>query len=385
MALEATLGVHRFDLLDKGALPKARDLLMGYAAAGGDLNQLYPNTNYPTPVWMSWLLANEAVFHSDSDDAKRQRQQTAFSFIKELGAKPVYKRFRGGSTVFSTALRHGAWVTIALLMEEGFDLSLEKKPPVLQLLNVMSIRYRDSGAEALLTLLLQRGASPDQGSDDGVDYPLTVACSKSLPACVDLLLQRDANPNIVDKYGATPIMHCIDNVLSGERDLFVRANQPEIVELLLRAGAHVNARTTQNRTFHSMVERACHDELKATLFALVEQYLGHAGKKQVPAKKAAAAKAPQLLSEEQIQRKKDIPHGGKQTEVAWILACFRENGITDFAAGSLSQAFTALKIDRYGEGSIVKCSTVEAEKILTKMTKRKASGLVMQGEQFRLV
>ena len=85
-------------------------------------------------------------------------------------------------------------------------------------------------------ILISRGANPNAKGDCGTTL-LHIACDEeSDPERVRYLLQHGADPNVVDDLGCTPLyLAAYDN--------------PEIVQLLLHAGANPNfARTDDGET-----------------------------------------------------------------------------------------------------------------------------------------
>lgn len=84
--------------------------------------------------------------------------------------------------------------------------------------------------------LVVAGADPNLAADDGVT-PLIAACSTCVPELVSFLLERRAAVNASDKYGQSAL------ILAAQQ-----CHGPDIVRMLLKAGANVNMRITTGDT-----------------------------------------------------------------------------------------------------------------------------------------
>jgi hypothetical protein len=85
----------------------------------------------------------------------------------------------------------------------------------------------------VLELLFANGGDPNARSGDRDQTALHYAAQRRQPGAVRLLLAKGANPNAVDNGGITPLH---------EAAIFAGQDNPEVVKLLLDAGANVNAR-----------------------------------------------------------------------------------------------------------------------------------------------
>ena len=121
-------------------------------------------------------------------------------------------------------------------------------------------------SDRMLRLLLEHGAPVDGRNEDGVTY-LQVAIENDDEEIVELLIERVANVNVTDEYGATPLMQVesldlmrllIDrgaNVNAADKEgqtalhrVVLEPGKFELAELLIAQGANVNARDNEGYT-----------------------------------------------------------------------------------------------------------------------------------------
>jgi hypothetical protein len=107
---------------------------------------------------------------------------------------------------------------LRLLLQQGLSVAPAEEAPI-----VLAVMRR--AAPAVLRLLLDRGAEPDQQRSDGTPV-LVLAARRGDHAAVDLLLQAGADVDAVDSQGRSALMHAV------ERDERV------VVAVLLLAGAN---------------------------------------------------------------------------------------------------------------------------------------------------
>ncbi|MES1221544.1 MAG: ankyrin repeat domain-containing protein [Bacteroidota bacterium] len=81
--------------------------------------------------------------------------------------------------------------------------------------------------------LLNKGADPNTYDDDSDNVLINAALYASAD-CMELLLQKKANPNLKNKLGQTPLMLC--------------THEPGKMKLLVKYGADINARSNSNNT-----------------------------------------------------------------------------------------------------------------------------------------
>ena len=81
--------------------------------------------------------------------------------------------------------------------------------------------------------LLDKGADPNAFDDDSDNVLINAALYASLD-CMELLLQKKADPNLKNKLGQTPLMFC--------------TNEADKMKMLVHYGADINARSNSNNT-----------------------------------------------------------------------------------------------------------------------------------------
>jgi len=115
---------------------------------------------------------------------------------------------------------------------------------------------------------LSAGNSPDAINFRGFSA-LQIAIEHSRPEIVRLLLAAGANPNLIDRFGTTPISRAID---AAREDADDRDAEPsfELVEMLLQHGADVYLAGPNG---HSAIQSA-NDWKHPLLVQLLLKYLG---------------------------------------------------------------------------------------------------------------
>jgi ankyrin repeat protein len=98
-----------------------------------------------------------------------------------------------------------------------------------------------NGAQHELIALLDAGASADAQDDNGWTA-LHFAAQDHRPAVVEILLQRGANPNLVNSHGNGPLWVAL---MRSKDDL-------RIVKLLLAAGANPDQKNASGRSPRDM-------------------------------------------------------------------------------------------------------------------------------------
>jgi hypothetical protein len=353
-----------------------------------DINSLVPDTYPKMPVWLQLLMYAEECYSQDEHEVKKQKLMDLLEKTIKPRGKPAYKRYRNQRTAFSIALYNSYTpVTALILVNDGLDLSLETKyPPVMDVVYNFPIWIDENETctdeLALLKAVLETGQSPNIGYDGKL--PLHYACGLSQVPAVELLLKYGADVNLPDNIGATPIMHAIDEPRSFSEDVWTREKPVEMVELLLKHGATVDARTKQNRTFHSIVKNACNAETKRKIFELVELYLGKDA--LTPPKAPPKKQFQQLLTDEQIAGKDELLYWDKGSQIEWMLDCFHENGVSEFETGHIAKAYQALQLPtEEGFNDIRKCSNSEAKKYLKKIMRIRKGFIEENDEIYKFI
>ncbi len=160
--------------------------------------------------------------------------------LLERGAKPTGKLIYNGKAENGTALAHvNDDRVLDLLLAAGMSanapVNAEQQPPL------CNVTLR--GSNHLLPSLLAAGANPNSADSQG-RTPLYIAATLgNAPAC-QLLLGHGALPDFsATEDGATPLLACLkSNEHHSSKD------KEEVVQILLAAGANVNARDAQGRT-----------------------------------------------------------------------------------------------------------------------------------------
>ena len=104
--------------------------------------------------------------------------------------------------------------------------------------------YRITAKSACLSLLLQYGADPNVRDSLGRTV-LEIAILWCLPDTVKQLLLHGADPNLTGAKGLTPLMK---SVILGIQDARPMEHKLEIIMYLLDAGAEIDAQTPEGKT-----------------------------------------------------------------------------------------------------------------------------------------
>ncbi|MBB6053661.1 ankyrin repeat domain-containing protein [Armatimonas rosea] len=192
-------------LIADGADINARiDFEWEYLSACGNVTPLMiaaRSVDGATVATLAWLLEHGADLFATSDE---RGHQNAAWYAAGLGGRWECLPWRNVPS-------HGE--RLRFLLDAGLEPT-----------NYMLWEACDAGDPTRVKLLLERGVSPhptDEGYSHGI--PLLRAAKSGSAACVQLLLDAGADPNVMDRQGMTTI-------LGG-------AGSAEVVQVLLAAGA----------------------------------------------------------------------------------------------------------------------------------------------------
>lgn len=205
------------------------------------------------------LLANGADVNSRGK--KKARQVTPLHCAKErcvaelllrAGAEVNLKDWRGWTPLSMAARECDSADLCELLLEKGADIHLVDKLKRGPLHYAAALQDRSS-AESTIGMLLTYTA-PLNDKDEGGYTPLRWAAGKGRAGAAKALIEAEASVDLADKQGFTPLHAaagkvCMD-IFKGSNwiDWSGSGNYPEVVRLLVDAGANVNARDREGRT-----------------------------------------------------------------------------------------------------------------------------------------
>ena len=132
---------------------------------------------------------------------------------------------------------------------------------------MMATSHRTDAVRALL----DAGAKVDEADDDGITI-LSWAAIANRVEMARLLIQRGADVNHVDKNGMTPLLYAAS----------IDFGDSAMIDLLLKSGAHADARTKEGLTALELARKYKHTHLMASLVgqghALPSQNLNSVGR-----------------------------------------------------------------------------------------------------------
>ncbi|MEI6972812.1 MAG: ankyrin repeat domain-containing protein [bacterium] len=222
--------------------------------------------------------------------ARRVHEETALHIAARLGDRGRIKRLldEGAdveartdygatplvfATIFATDMQ-----TFEFLVSKGANIRTQENDKS-TLLHTAAAHGKQDIAEFLLTQKLDVNAKTEYQST-----PLHAAVANARTEVVQLLLDRGAKVDPADVLGATPLHHgvelaCVNAVIPGNKYL-------EVLDLILRMGADVNAKTTQDAPMTSGIPsqikagatplsialRYAHSERNKDVVALLKKY-----------------------------------------------------------------------------------------------------------------
>lgn len=153
--------------------------------------------------------------------------------LRERGAAPNKMLFAIPTTVFQYACSRAPATYVALLLEFGAEIKSEC------LFDTMDNNSDERAAE-ILDILISAGANIEavrfSGNGEECWDPLPFACVRGMDACVRVLLRADADPNRPLWDGSTCLHMAADK------------ENPTIIEMLLDAGAQIDAQDKKGNT-----------------------------------------------------------------------------------------------------------------------------------------
>ncbi len=139
----------------------------------------------------------------------------------------------GGDTALNAATAHGNKAMVELLLSRGADVNARVTTGGTVLHTAV-----ENGFQAVAETLLQHHANVNAPfpPNNGGETPLHLAVIKSYPNLVNLLLKYGADVNATNGSGRTPLVHAINH------------GRPDLVQKLLAAGANPNLPSTEGRS-----------------------------------------------------------------------------------------------------------------------------------------
>jgi ankyrin repeat protein len=189
--------------------------------------QLFPFLDYAVPGWSHHLRGQpekelkELILSLLNNDSN-------FSNFKQVWNPRYLPQFSSGMTGLHIAANFGlASIVSSLLTSEGVDVDSKDDKYGRAPLSWAA----DNGYEAVVKLLLEKGADVESKSNNG-RTPLSWAAKNGHEAVVKLLLEKGADVGSQSIYGQTPLSWAAEN------------GYEAVVKLLLEKGADVESRDT---------------------------------------------------------------------------------------------------------------------------------------------
>lgn len=187
--------------------------------------------------WPRWRLPRRALVSSDLPHAAANGDVDAVDKLLALGI-PINAIDSQGATALIRAAGSGYAGLVVRLLEAGADATHAAHSGATCLSAAVAARR-----EAVVTTLLQHDVAADQRLPGG-GTPLMIAAALGLPRLAEPLLERGADANAADERGNTPLLTAAQFAFDN-RDTAVCS---ELLELLLRAGARLDARNQSGQT-----------------------------------------------------------------------------------------------------------------------------------------
>jgi ankyrin repeat protein len=172
------------------------------------------------------LLSGETPLMTAIDNGNRD----AASLLLEHGADVNAREKNGGQTALMWAAANRSPELVRLLVDRGADPRARSTRGFTPLLFAAQQGDVESGR-----LLLQAGADVNEGSGNDRKTALMVAAASGNREFSVLLLEKGANPDLMDEGGCTALHYAASD-----------GNGADMVRALLAHGAHPNPRTTRD-------------------------------------------------------------------------------------------------------------------------------------------
>lgn len=166
------------------------------------------------------------------DEACAGNRAAVVLFLK-TGMSPL-TRGKDDVTALHCAARHGQDKLVRLLLNRGAEADARSKDGRSPLHEASS-----KGSVEVVRILLDAGAGMDVANQHG-DTPLMLASQRKSDV-IALLVERGANLKVRNKSGDTPLLRVVSQYGSSKEAV-------ELVDLMLRSGAEINAATNDGRT-----------------------------------------------------------------------------------------------------------------------------------------
>ncbi len=161
--------------------------------------------------------------------------------------------------IFKTAIIKGYQNVLETLIQKGINVNMQDADAETPLITAVKYNQPD-----IVTLLLQKGANVNAQNSDG-QTPLIMAVQRGYTDIVLLLLKQGVDLHLQDKENKTALVYTKDDKIAllllenGAKDLklddgttllmrFVKNNNPQAVELLLKNGADINVTDKNGKT-----------------------------------------------------------------------------------------------------------------------------------------
>lgn len=187
--------------------------------------------------WPRWRLPLRAIAASDLPHAAANGDVDAVDKLLGLGID-INAVDAQGATALIRAAGSGYAALVVRLLEAGADATRAAQSGATCLSAAVAARR-----ESVVTTLLQHDVAADQRLPGG-GTPLMIAAALGLPRLAEPLLERGADANAADDRGNTPLLAAAQFAFDN-RDTAVCS---ELLELLLRSGARLEARNQSGQT-----------------------------------------------------------------------------------------------------------------------------------------